>query len=83
MAENVTVTPRNKFEPFDKMLRRFRNKVERAGIIADVKKNEYFEKPSAKKNRRNQELKRTKLNNKRREAKELHRRKIASNRWGG
>lgn len=83
MAENVVVAPRFKGEPFEKMLRRFRNKVERAGIIADVKKNEYYDKPSAKKNRKNQELKRTKLNNKRKEAKEQHRRKIASNRWGG
>lgn len=76
------VTPHFKGEPFDKMLRRFRNKVERAGIIADVKKHEYFDKPSAVKNRKNQELKRTKLNNKRREAKEHYRRKIASNRGG-
>ena len=83
MAENVTVGPRFKGEPFDKMLRRFRNKVERAGIIADVKKHEYFESPSSVKNRKNQELKRTKINNKRREAKELHRRKISANRWGG
>jgi small subunit ribosomal protein S21 len=81
MAENVTVTPRFKNEPFDKMLRRFRNKVERAGIIKDVKKHEFFTPPSETKNRKNQELKRTKLNNKRKEKQAEHRRKVTANRW--
>jgi small subunit ribosomal protein S21 len=79
MAENVTVTPHFKGEPFDKMLRRFRNKCERAAIIQDYKKHEFFDKPSAKKNRKNQELKRTKLNNKRKEMSLQERRKILAN----
>ena len=45
MAENVTVTPRFKGEPFDKMLRRFKKKCERAAIVKDVKKHEFFDKP--------------------------------------
>ena len=79
MAENVTVTPRFKGEPFDKMLRRFKNKCERAAIVKDYKKDEFFEKPSAKKNQKNQELKRTKLNNKRKEKSLQERRKIIAN----
>lgn len=79
MAENVTVTPRFKGEPFDKMLRRFKNKCERAAIVKDYKKHEFFDKPSAKKNRKNQELKRTKLNNKRKEKSLQERRKILAN----
>ncbi len=78
MAENVKITPRFKNEPFDKMLRRFRNKVERAGIIKDVKKHEVFIKPSETKNRKNQELKRTKLNAKRKAKQAEERRKVQS-----
>jgi|TARA_R110000796_G_scaffold3035_17_gene11693 small subunit ribosomal protein S21 len=65
-------------EPFDKMLRRFKNKSERAGIVKAVKDKEYFEKPSSKKNRKNQELKRTKLNNKRKQQQADERRKVLS-----
>ena len=78
MAENVKITPRFKNEPFDKMLRRFRNKVERAGIIKDVKKHEVFIKPSEHKDRKNQELKRTKLNAKRKAKQAEERRKVQS-----
>jgi small subunit ribosomal protein S21 len=65
-------------EPFDKMLRRFKNKSERAGIVKAVKDKEFFEKPSTKKNRKNQELKRTKLNNKRKQQQADERRKVLS-----
>lgn len=65
-------------EPFDKMLRRFKNKSERAGIVKAVKDKEFFEKPSAKKNRKNQELKRTKLNNRRKQQQADERRKVLS-----
>ena len=47
-----------KNEPFDKMLRRFRNQCERAGIVKRCRDLEYFEKPSSIKNRKNQSLKR-------------------------
>ena len=41
--ENVIVTPRFKGEPFDKMLRRFKNQCERANIVKDYKKKEFFD----------------------------------------
>ena len=47
-----------KNEPLDKMLRRFRNQCERAGIVKRCRDLEYFEKPSSIKNRKNQSLKR-------------------------
>ena len=57
------VTPKYKQESFDKMLRRFKNQCERAGIVKRVRELEYYDKPNHKRNRRNQELKRTKKNN--------------------
>ena len=54
------VTQKFKNEPFDKMLRRFRNQVERAGIVKRCRDLQYFEKPSAIKNQKNQSLKRKK-----------------------
>lgn len=54
------VTQKFKNEPFDKMLRRFRNQCERAGIVKRCRDLEYFEKPSSIKNRNNQSLKRKK-----------------------
>lgn len=58
-----SVRPKYKQESFDKMLRRFKNQCERAGIVKEVRAREYYEKPNVKKNQRNQALKRTKLNN--------------------
>ncbi len=78
MADNVQITPRFKGEPFEKMLRRFKNKVERAGIIKDVRKKVEYLKPSEIKNRKNQELKRTKLNNKRKQKQADEKRKVQS-----
>ncbi|MCK4357407.1 MAG: 30S ribosomal protein S21 [Candidatus Cloacimonetes bacterium] len=40
-----------KDENFDNAFRRFNRKVQRAGILSDIKKNRYFEKPSDKKRR--------------------------------
>jgi small subunit ribosomal protein S21 len=40
-----------KDESFEVAFRRFNRKVQRAGILSDVKKNRYFEKPSDKKRR--------------------------------
>ena len=57
------VTPKYKQEGFDKMLRRFKNQCERAGIVKRVRELEYYEKPNVKRNQKNQALKRTKLNN--------------------
>ncbi|MCK4338715.1 MAG: 30S ribosomal protein S21 [Candidatus Cloacimonetes bacterium] len=38
-------------ESFDIAFRRFNRKVQKAGILSDIKKNRYFEKPSDKKRR--------------------------------
>jgi len=38
-------------EPFEKALRRFTKACEKSGILADVRKNQYFEKPSEKRKR--------------------------------
>ena len=62
------VTPKYKQEPFDKMLRRFRNQCERAGIVKSVRDKEFYEKPNQKKHKRNQEMKRTRENNARKQA---------------
>lgn len=39
-------------ESFDSMLKRFKKAVEQAGIIAEVRKREYYEKPSVKRRRK-------------------------------
>lgn len=36
---------------FDQALKRFNRKVQRAGVLSDVKKHRYYEKPSDKKRR--------------------------------
>lgn len=82
MAINVSISASPK-DPFEKTLRRFRNACERAGIVQDCRKHEFFEKPSVKKNRKNQELKRSKLNAKRREDHQKMLDKRASNQKGG
>ena len=40
---------------FDQMLRKFKKKVERAGIIQELKKREYYEKPAQKRQRKKKE----------------------------
>ena len=70
-----SVTPKGKFEHFDKMLRRFRNDCERAGIVKTVREKEYYEKPNQKKHKKNQEMKRTRQNAARKEKQADMRRK--------
>ena len=41
--------------PFDVAMRKFKKSVERAGIIQEVRRREFFEKPSAKRNRKKAE----------------------------
>ncbi len=36
---------------FDRMLRQFRNKVKRSGLMDDLRKKEYYEKPAQRKQR--------------------------------
>ena len=38
--------------PFERALRLFRKKVQNAGIIQEVRKREYYEKPTAKRKRK-------------------------------
>ena len=40
---------------FDQMLRRFKKKVERADVLQEVKKREYYEKPAQKRQRKKKE----------------------------
>ena len=53
-------------EPFEVALRRFKRTCEKAGVLADVRKKEFFEKPS-------QERKRKKAAAVKRQAKRLNR----------
>ena len=39
-------------ESIDRMLSRFRGKVKKAGILQDVKKNEFYEKPAVARRRK-------------------------------
>jgi small subunit ribosomal protein S21 len=47
----VTVVPR-KDEPFEKVVRRFRREVEKAGILKATKVRNYYEKPSVRRKRK-------------------------------
>tara|TARA_Y100001963_G_scaffold79933_1_gene110997 strand:- start:2926 stop:3201 length:276 start_codon:yes stop_codon:yes gene_type:complete len=48
---------------FDQMLRKFKKKVERAGIVQECRKREYYEKPNQKKQRKRKEaIRREQLN---------------------
>lgn len=40
-----------KDESFESAFRRFNRKVQRSGVLSDIKKNRYYEKPSDKKRR--------------------------------
>ena len=40
-------------ESFEGALRRFKKKCEKAGILSDVRRKQYFEKPSERKKRKN------------------------------
>ena len=49
--------------PFDVMLRQFKKKCERKGIVAEVRERQYYEKPSQRKQRKKKEaIRREKLN---------------------
>jgi small subunit ribosomal protein S21 len=45
-------------ESFDRALRRFKKKCEKAGILADVRKYRHYEKPSERKKRKMQAARR-------------------------
>ncbi len=48
-------------EPLEKAIKRFKRMVEKEGIIREWKKREYFEKPSAIKNRKQKALQRKQM----------------------
>lgn len=43
----------NENEPFEVALRRFKKQCEKAGIISEVRKRQFYEKPSVKKKKKN------------------------------
>jgi small subunit ribosomal protein S21 len=45
-------------EPYESFIRRFRRACEKAGVLRELKRHEYFEKPSVKKKRRMAEARR-------------------------
>lgn len=48
-------------ESFESAIKRFKKKCEKAGILADVRKHQYFEKPSERKKRKANTAKRKML----------------------
>jgi len=79
------VTPRhdkkrNKTESFDQLLRRFKKKCERAGIVQEVRNREYYVKPNQKKHEANQKRKRRNYLDKIKQE-QLEARKKLSSRW--
>ena len=46
-------------EPFENALRRFKKQCEKAGVLSEIRKREYYEKPSVKRKRK--EAKRKKV----------------------
>jgi len=52
-------------EPFEVLLRKFKKKCELAGVLSDIKKNQFYEKPSEKKRRMVNAVKRKMLNKQR------------------
>jgi len=56
-------------EPIEKLLRIFKKQVERAGLMYDVKKKEYYQKPSVKKVLKSREARRRAAKERRRAAK--------------
>ena len=81
-----SVTPiKNKkskqIEPFDRMLRRFKKDVERAGIIQECRKRQYFVPPSEKKYRKTQDIKRKRKIDIEKAKKEQAYRRMGGNFW--
>ena len=55
----IQVTRKDSKESVENLLRRFNRKVQQSGAIAVVKQNQYFEKPTSKRERRNKAIIRT------------------------
>ena len=54
----IVVEPKYPGESIEALIRRFKNKVKGAGIIQDVKANEFYEKPTTRRRRKRIEAKR-------------------------
>ena len=48
----IQVTRKDSKEALENLIRRFNKKVQQAGVVAEVRKNQYFEKPISKVERR-------------------------------
>ncbi len=42
----------NEGEPFESALKRFKKQVEKAGVLSEIRKREFYEKPSVKKKKK-------------------------------
>lgn len=56
----IQVIRKDAKESLENLLRRFNRKVQQAGVIAIVKQNQFFEKPTSKRERRNKAIIRAK-----------------------
>jgi small subunit ribosomal protein S21 len=54
-------------EDFERLLKRFKKEVEKAGVLSELKKREFYEKPSEKKKRRQKAARRRALKRARKE----------------
>jgi ribosomal protein S21 len=52
----IQVTRKDSKESLENLLRRFNRKVQQSGAIAVVKQNQFFEKPTSKRERRNKAI---------------------------
>ena len=52
----LSVTRKDSKESLENMIRRFNRKVQQSGVLADVRNNQYFEKPISKRERRNKAI---------------------------
>lgn len=48
----ITVSKKDQRESIENLLRRFNRKVQQAGVLAEAKQNQYFDKPLSKRERR-------------------------------
>ena len=46
MTRNVTITPKNKYENSDRMIRRFIKKVKKIKLMDELRDRRYYKKPS-------------------------------------
>lgn len=61
----IQVTRKDSKEALENLIRRFNKKVQQAGVVSEVRKNQYFEKPISKTERRKKAI----IRNQRREDK--------------